>query len=155
MTPSLKEQFKFGTDRIVGLLEALNDDEWLAQPEGFANNIAWNAGHLLLVRQNLIYRSSGLPSGLPKGWGSMYKGGTSPADWETPHTRAELLAKIKELQAQLEQDIDADLFSQHSYNKFDIRGTPINTAEDGALFSLWHEGLHLGQMISIKDVLHK
>lgn len=155
MNSSLKEIFKFGTVRLVGLLEDLTDEEWFAQPDGFANNIAWNAGHLIVVRQNLVYRSSGLDAGLPSGWGGMYKGGTSPADWEEPHKPAEILAQIKKAQAQLESDIDADRFSQVEYNKFDIGGTPINSAEDGALFSLWHEALHFGQIIGIKDVLRK
>ena len=155
MTPSIKETFKFGTDRLVDLLDALSEDDWFVQPDGFANNIAWNVGHLLLVRQNLVYRSAGLDRGVSEEWDGMYKGGTSPADWDEPHKPAHLLAKLKDLQAQLERDIDADLFSQHGYNKFDIRGTPIHSAEDGALFSLWHEAMHLGQIIGIRDVLRK
>lgn len=153
MNSSMKEMFKFGTDRIIGLLEALNEEDWFVQPPGFANNIAWNAGHLLLVRQNLVYRSSGLDSGLPKEWNAMYKGGSSPADWDEPHKPADILNAIKQLHSQFLADIDNNSFDNVEYNKFDIRGTPINSPEDGAMFSLWHEALHLGQMIGIKDTL--
>ena len=155
MNSSLNEMLKFGTNGVIGLLESLTDDEWFIQPEGFANNIAWNAGHLILVRHNLIYRAAGLDRDLPDDWDGMYKGGTSPADWDQPHKPADLLAEIKKAHAKLQKDIESDLFSKQDYHKFDIRGTPIHSIADGAAFSVWHEGLHLGQMMGIRDVLRK
>ncbi len=155
MNPAAKEMFKFGTNNVIGLLESINEEDWFTQPTGFANNIAWNAGHLLLVRQNLVYRSSGLDSGLTKEWNQMYKGGTSPADWEQPHKPADILEATKRLHSKFLADIDNNAFDNVEYNKFDIRGTPIHSAEDGAMFSLWHEALHLGQILGIKDALNK
>lgn len=154
MNTTIINLFSFGTSRLVGMLEDLNPEEWLAQPEGFANNIAWNVGHLLLVRQNLVYRNSGLDPNV-SGMGSMYKPGTSPADWESQPDTAALLEKLKSCQAQIEADGANGVFDKVEYNQFELGGTPINSAEDGASFSLWHEALHMGVITSIRDVLRQ
>ncbi len=151
MNTTLINLISFGTTRLVGILEELNQEKWFIQPEGFANNIAWNVGHLLVVRQNLVYRNSGLDPNV-SGMGSLYKPGTSPADWESQPDTAALLEKLKACQAQLQADAAAGIFDNVEYNKFELGGIPMNTVEDGAAFSLWHEALHMGVITSILDV---
>lgn len=153
MNKTLSNLHKFSSSRLSALLEELNPDEWLTQPAGFANNIAWNVGHLLLVRQNLIYRNSGLDNGMDELMSAMYKPGSSPADWENQPDGAALLDLLKAKSAQLTADVEAGVFNDISFKSFELGGTPIDSVDAAASFNLFHEGLHLGNINDIRDVI--
>lgn len=153
MNKTLSNLHQFSSSRTISLLEELNADEWLAQPAGFANNIAWNVGHMLLVRHNLIYRNSGLESGLDDSMGAMYKPGSSPADWENQPNGAALLDLFKSMSAKLAADVESGLFEGTTFNNFDLGGVPIDSVDDAASFNLFHEGIHLANINDIRDVI--
>lgn len=143
---------QFSTMRTLGLLETLTNEEWFPQPDGFANNIAWNVGHVLLVRQNLIFRNSGMETGL-EGLENMYKPGSSPADWENQPDPGHLLELYKTQSERLISAVSANAFADLSYPSFEIGGKPIKSLNDAATFNLWHEGLHGGVIMSLRDAI--
>lgn len=153
MNKTLCNLHQFSAGRTIALLEDLKTEEWLIQPAGFANNIAWNVGHMLLVRQNLVYRNPGLETGMDETMGPMYKPGSSPADWESQPDPAALLDLFKTVTAKLTTDVEAGLFNNVSYNSFELGGTPIDSIDAAASFNLYHEGLHLGNINDIRDVI--
>ena len=154
MNKTICDLHQFSASRTISLLEELKAEEWLIQPDGFANNIAWNVGHMLLVRQNIVYRNPGLETGLDKSMGPMYKPGSSPADWESQPDPAALLELFKTVTDKLSADFDTGLFDDVNFNSFELGGgTPIDTLEAACVFNLYHEGLHLGNINDIRDVI--
>ena len=156
MNKTICDFHQFSASRTIALLEELQTEEWLIQPDGFANNIAWNVGHMLLVRQNLIYRNPGLETGLDKTMGPMYKPVSAPADWESQPDPVTLLNLFKTVTGKLSADFDAGLFNDVNFNGFELGGgTPVTTHEAACVFNLYHEGLHLGNISDIRDVIRQ
>jgi hypothetical protein len=127
-------------------------EQMLAIPAGFDNNIAWNLGHLIVVQQSLHYRLSGLPMYVSMDLVNMYKGGTSPADWQTTPNIPELLELLTTLPHKLAEDVTAGKFQQfHPYTT--STGVNMQNMNDALTFNQFHEGLHLGFILALKNVV--
>ena len=127
-------------------LKDLTAEQWLAQPDGFANNIAWNVGHLVLAQQGLCYSLLGVAAPLGaeamQAMRPLYGGGSSPADWtETPDTD-ELLRLLVELPQRLTEDIAAGKFDEYVMPE-PVEGQfpPAQSVMHGLLFNQFHEDL--------------
>lgn len=151
MNQSTVNLHKLSTQRVIATVKELSEEQWFTQPAGFANNIAWNVGHIWIVRQRIIYGRSELEIGLPESYAAMYNGGTSPADWESNPDPAELIKTGEQLMAQLETDAAENKFT--NFGGLEIGGIPMPDIDTGAMFNLWHEGLHLGQMAGLLDAM--
>ena len=137
---------------LKGSTKNLSPEQWLAMPEKFDNNIAWNVGHIIAVQQSLFYRLSGLKTYTDKSFVKMYNQGTSPADWAEQPDPAELIALLDATTASLQADFDNGVFVE--FRPFSTStGLSVNTIEESAAFNLYHEGLHLGAILSIKNLL--
>ena len=118
-------------------------------PAGFSNNLIWNIGHIIVVQQALIYKSSGL-----EGYGAdelfnLYKPGTKP----TGNTSQEEVDNLKKLLFSLIEKTETD-FQNKKFIKFNEKtvgtGFYLSSLEDAFEFNNYHEGLHLGYMTNIK-----
>ncbi len=135
--------------RAAQRLAELTPEQWLAQPAGFVNNIAWNVGHLVMAQQGLCYARFGLEP--PVGHEKMaemrvlYGGGTSPADWtETPDTD-ELQRLFVDLAQQMSDDIAAGKLDNLTMPEpVDGRFAPPESTMHGLIYNQSHEGLHIG-----------
>ena len=124
----------------------------LAVPPGFDNNIAWNVGHILVVQQLLHYRLSGLEMQVTEAEVGMYRTGTSPADWEVEPKVALLLPLLAESAQRLGADYEAGRFAHYrAYTT--STGFRLSTIEDALAFNNFHEGLHLGAILSLRNVI--
>ena len=153
MEKKVIELHHFAAQRMIALVEELSADEWLAQPSGFANNIAWNVGHTLFVRQHLLYRNAGVETGLDESFGPMYRGGTAPSDWESAPDVADLLGLFKSMTAKLTADFEEGVFEEVTFNPFELGGVAIESLNDSALFNIYHEGLHTATVNDLRDVI--
>jgi hypothetical protein len=118
-------------------------------PQGFNNNLIWNIGHIIVAQQSLVYRGSNLPLYISDHLVNLYKPGTLP----TGNTSQAELDELKELLLALIEKTDADfqegIFT--SYNeRTTITGFHLASFEDAVVFNNFHEGLHLGYMMSIR-----
>ncbi|MCK5920922.1 MAG: DinB family protein [Methylococcales bacterium] len=135
---------------IIKSATHLSEEQWLAQPAGFANNIAWNIGHILVAQQGLIYRQCGLEMRITRQMGGMYAPGTSPAGWEAAPDIPDLIARLESQVVQMEADVNAGIFQTY---------TPYTTSTSFQLdnviqaisFNNFHEGLHLGVISALYD----
>lgn len=135
--------------RMAKQLEEISAEQWFIQPEGFANNIAWNVGHLVMAQQGLCYGRLGLaiPFGRDnmKQYRAMFGGGTSPADWSEHPDATELLRLFVELPKQMEEDVNSGLFENLTMPEpVDGRFPPPETTMHGLIYNQHHEGLHVG-----------
>ena len=121
-------------------------------PPGFDNNMAWNLGHILVVQQLLTYRLSGLPLQVTDEQVAMFRTGTSPADWAVEPDVMQLLPLLDASARQLAVDYEDGQFAGfQSYNT--STGIALQTIEEAIAFNNFHEGLHLGFILALKNLV--
>ena len=137
---------------IGGATKGLTNEQMLAIPAGFDNNIAWNIGHIITSQQGMVYRLSGLPGYTDKPFARMFKAGTSPADWnEEPDPQA-LRKVLKEHSALLQTDYEAGQFTQYREYTTEF-GVVLHNFEEAVGFNNFHEGLHLGMIQALTNLV--
>jgi DinB superfamily len=125
-------------------LEQLN-----AIPEGFSNNLIWNIGHIVVVQQMLVYKLSNLPMMVSEELVEKYKKGTRPLQDATQADVDEIKALLFATIHQTKTDFENTIFKD--YTEFTTAvGFHIKSAKDAITFNSFHEGLHIGIMMSIR-----
>lgn len=131
--------------RMHETVKDLSQEQWFAQPEGFANNVAWNVGHLVIAQQGLIYRRAGLEMYIPSEMMGLYMPGTSPANWESLPDTNELLRLLVELPDKMAADIEAGMFDNVTVPE------ESGSIEHVMVGNNHHEGLHMGAILALLD----
>ncbi|MBB3698249.1 DinB family protein [Flammeovirga yaeyamensis] len=121
-------------------------------PDGFRNNLIWNIGHVLVAQEGLIYKSSNLPVHVSKELIDKYTVGSVPDGKATQEEVDEIKKLLFSTLDQLEQDLNNDVFKEYHERKTKT-GFTISNLNDALVFTNFHEGIHLGVMLSIKKFL--
>lgn len=137
---------------LYAILERMPKEELLKIPNGFRNNIWWNIAHVVVTQQLLVYKLSGLPMRIPNELVEKYKKGTVPdgtaTDDEIKMVSGFLLSTIEWTQA----DFENGLFT--AFNEYPTSAkVTLKNVEDAINFNLFHEGLHLGAILSLKKIM--
>jgi hypothetical protein len=81
--------------------------------------------------------------------------GTSPKDWPADlavPSYDELIELLHDLSARLRSDYDEDRFQ--SFRRYETMAGPVlESVEDAIRFTLFHEGMHLGYVLSLRRAL--
>lgn len=118
-------------------------------PQGFNNNLIWNIGHIIVSQQSLIYKASDVPMCIPDELFHRYKPGTKPEGIVSSGEASELKALLTSLVEQTEKDFYNGKFVV--FNERTTRtGFHLASLRDVFEFNNYHEGLHLGYMMSIR-----
>lgn len=141
------------TRRLIHQATAeLSQEQLLHIPPGFDNNIAWNLGHIVVVQQLLHYRQAGLAMHVSNEQVAMYRSGTSPVDWDVEPDTTQFLPMLDELAQRLKVDYQAGKFA--NYQPYSTRsGISMPLIEDAISFNNFHEGLHLGFIQALKNLV--
>ncbi len=137
---------------IAPFLEKYTLDQLNLTPTGFNNNLIWNIGHIVVTQQLLVYNLSGLPMLVSDELVKKYKKGTKP---EQPVTQAEV-DEIKTLMFDLIDQTQADFGSGVFTNYVEYHtsaGYFLKNVEQAIEFNNFHEGIHIGVMLSIRKHL--
>lgn len=137
---------------IKQALEGLSLEAYGQIPAGFDNNIAWNLGHIIVTQQALHYTLSGLATAVTKAEVAMYKTGTSPADWSVDPDIPHLLTLLAGLPHKLQADYEADQFQRFRAYRTST-GIHLESLADALAFNNFHEGLHLGTILALKNLI--
>ena len=117
-------------------------------PPGFKNNIAWNITHLLVSQQLLCYKLSGLDCLVSEEMITNFQKGTSPT-FTLSETEFDLIKKqFTELPDKMEEDYSKGIFKNYFEYKTSVDVT-LKNIEDGIIFNLYHEGIHLGIILQL------
>ncbi len=139
---------------LIRSVSKLSNEQWLTIPDGFDNNIAWNIGHIITAQMGLIYYPSRLRLEGMMSNRAMYVPGSSPAGWETTPDPQELLAALKATSRAMAADYAAGKFNDVNYRGMTTAaGAELTTLADAVSFNNFHEGLHLGSIMAIKNLL--
>ena len=146
-------QMNFARIYTQGRLQAVKEEHWDLQTEGFNNTIRWNVGHIFVSMETLVQRA--LPEYEPvhAEWIPLFAPGTKPADWtEEPPTKEELLSALEEqparIHAVLEGKLNQSLPESMKIGKFHEMGT----VEALIQFAVWHEGIHSGIISAMSKI---
>jgi len=118
-------------------------------PEGFSNNLIWNIGHIIVAQQALIYKGSNLNGHISDELFELYQPGTKPTGLTSEVEVEELKTLLIALIEKTEEDYYSGKFN--SYNeRMTGTGFHLSSLTDAFEFNNYHEGLHLGCMMSIR-----
>ena len=121
-------------------------------PEGFSNNLIWNIAHIVVTQQLLVYKLSGLPTVVSDEIIEKYKKGTKPEQDATQSEVDEIKSLLFITIKKTKEDYDNGIFK--NYNEYPTStGFILNNVEDALAFSNFHEGLHIGILMSLRKVV--
>ena len=121
-------------------------------PDGFNNNLIWNIGHVIVTQQKLIYKGSNLQGYISDEFLSKYQSGTKP-------TGSVLQKEADDLKILLISQIEPTIndFSNGIFVTYNERitgtGFHLSSIKDAFECNNYHEGLHLGSMMSIRKLI--
>jgi hypothetical protein len=121
-------------------------------PAGMSNNLIWNMGHVVVSQQKLVYTLSGLPMHISDSLFEKYQNGSRP-DGKTTQVEVDEIRKLlSEMLEKTKSDFENGIFKE--FNPYQTKtGFYLGTLEEAMEFNNYHEGIHLGIMMSIKKYI--
>lgn len=145
--------FKYSRTSTLILLNGIDEKIWNIQPEGYPNNIRWNAGHVYVTAEDFLKDADKDYKVTRPDWDQLFLDGTRPSEWgDDVPSKEEIIAALEEQENRIEEYFKAKLQNAAS-NIRDVNGTLLDTVDASLQFVTWHEGIHLGVTKSLKDAL--
>ncbi len=133
----------------LNFFENYSLDQLNTTPDGFHNNLIWNIGHIIVSQQKLVYKGSNLQGYISDELLNKYQSGTKPTAPVSEKERDELRMLLTSLIEKTKTDFAKGIFV--SYNERTTgTGFHIASIQDALECNNYHEGLHLGYMMSIR-----
>lgn len=149
---SLFKIWKANRKIYLNILNSFTLEQLNKIPTGFNNNLIWNVGHVVAVQQLLIYRGSNQRMNVSDEIIARYKPGTKPTEDVTQAEVDELKELLISLMSKTEEDYKNGVFT--TYNEFSTStGFHIGTVQDAFEFNNYHEGMHLGVVLSLRKLV--
>ncbi|MGB5435919.1 MAG: DinB family protein [Maribacter sp.] len=121
-------------------------------PNGYRNNIWWNIAHVVVTQQLLVYGLTGLPLKIPSALVDKFRKGTVPdgtaTDEEFDLIKGFMFSTIEWAQ----EDYEIGTFKEFTEYTTSANVT-LKDIDDAIAYNLFHEGLHLGVILSLEKVL--
>lgn len=137
---------------LRGITDGLSNEQMTTVPPWHRNHILWNVGHVVVSQQILTYKLSGLPMYVSDELVAHFARGTSPLDWTSAPDPAEVFALLDELPRRLREDVAAGRFERFTPYQT-TTGPYLATLGDALAFTLFHEGLHAGVVLSQRKLV--
>jgi len=134
------------------LLEGLTTAQLTVVPQGAANSILWNIGHVCTDQVNMLYAPAGLPSPLPDDFHTWFDPGTSPSDWTKQPDLALVFAASRELTTTVVRDFEGRKF--RDFTPYSLaEGYSIDSIEEAIAYHTIHEGMHIGVILTLRRLV--
>lgn len=135
------------------LLKFLTDfslDQLNKVPKGYRNSIYWNIAHVVVTQQLLVYKLSGIPMLVETGLVDAYRKGTKTerdvTQQEVNHLKTLLFSTVEQTQ----RDYDSGIFK--TYNQYTVStNSTLTCVKEAIEFNNFHEGIHLGYILAMKN----
>lgn len=137
---------------IIKVLDALSIDQLNKVPDGFNNNIIWNAAHCVVTQQLLVYKLSNLEPRVSNELIDVYRKGAKPLG----NVNEKFVTELKELLVDsikwMEEDYKNGIFKD--YNEYTTSyNITLKSTDEAISFNTVHEGLHLGYMMAMMRLI--
>lgn len=138
---------------LLKILKNTPRENLLKIPDGFRNNIWWNIAHIIVTQQLLVYKLSNLPMKISQELIDKYKKGTVPDSTPTDDDINEISELLFSTVENTIKDHEKGLFLE--YNEYPTSaGVLLKNIEDAIAFNLFHEGMHLGVILSLQKAIN-
>lgn len=137
---------------LLNTIDGLTTEQLNKIPEGYKNNIIWNAAHNLVVQQLLIYRLSNRDTTIDESIIEKFKKGSNASGIVEDKEVQEIKSLLKSSVDKLEEDYNNGLFSEYKPYETSYNIT-LNSTEEAIYFNNVHEGLHLGYIMAMKKLV--
>ena len=121
-------------------------------PKGFKNSIFWNIAHTVVTQQLLTYGLSGQPLLIQDQLVAHYKKGTVTVHKANKKELEELKSLLLSTLKQTKIDYDNGCFKNFTPYTTSLKVT-LSTIEEAIRFNVFHEGIHLGYILAMKNYL--
>jgi hypothetical protein len=119
-------------------------------PKGYRNSIYWNIAHVVVTQQLLVYKLSDVPMLIDADLVDAYRKGTKTehdvTQQEVNHLKTLLFSTIEQTQ----KDYNSGTFK--TYNQYTVSTkSTLTCVEEAIEFNNFHEGIHLGYILAMKN----
>ncbi len=137
---------------ILEMLQNYTLEQLNKIPVGFNNSLIWNIGHIIVAQQVLVYKLSALPMMIADEMVEKYKNGSRPERDVTQEELDEIKNLILVTINKTTTDYNKGIFK--IYNEYTTSiGFNLKTAKEAIVYNNFHEGLHLGIMMTIRKFI--
>jgi len=142
----------FTRKSLLKIMETRSYEELVKIPIGFRNSIFWNIAHLLVTQQLLCYRLSGLDLSIDEEMVNKYGKGAIATSKVSIEDIDYVRANLSILADKLKEDYKKGEFKNY---KSYMTSTNIELCdiEDALTFSNFHDGIHLGVVLSLMKIV--
>lgn len=131
------------------LLEGLTSEQLMVVPNGAANSILWNVGHVCTDQVNMLYAPAGLPSPLPDEFHEWFDPGTTPTEWGVEPPLQAVLTASRELNTTVVRDYEGRKF--RDFTPYSLtEGYSVDSIEEAIAYHTIHEGMHIGVILTLR-----
>lgn len=121
-------------------------------PEGFKNNLIWNIAHIVVTQQLLVYKFSGIPMLVSDELVEKYRKGSKAEDFVNQTEVEQIKQLLSRSIDKTKEDQDNGIFK--NYQEYPTStGFVLKNVEDAMVFNNFHEGIHIGIMMSLRKLL--
>lgn len=140
------KQINLVRQNTLNEMQELSEEEADQMPEGFRNTIRWNLGHIYTVQNALLSKFGGKEVDMPSPYLELFAPGTKPADWKGDiPTLGAMKEKLENQPEQLKKALAGQL-DEEAVESF----KSLSTVGEILTFTMYHEGMHVGAIQSIK-----
>ncbi|MGN8647279.1 DinB family protein [Gracilibacillus sp. HCP3S3_G5_1] len=145
----LLDQFKLTRGLFVDSISSIPKHLMDLQLSGLRNTIHWHIGHVLVITEEVANFPNRNKSRLPECYQALFGRGTKPSDW--PQVVPDIDQLIVDLQDQLIriEHLSPEQVKERLTEPFD----GMDCFEEFASLVLFHEAFHLGQILTMQQVL--
>ncbi len=142
----------FNRKSLLKIMEQLTQEQLCVIPKGFKNNIIWNIGHILVTEQLLSYKLSENTMKIEEKFITHYGKGSAPKTSITTQELEEIKTQLFPAYLQTQKDYEKALFN-HFTDYPTSTGIILKNIDQARQFNVFHEGIHLGIVLSIKKLV--
>lgn len=148
----LFETALFTRTSMLNILENKSFEELVTIPVHFRNSVFWNIAHVLVTQQLLCYRLSGLDLKIREDMVTKYGKGSLATEnideSDIRYVKEELVNAMKNTFV----DYNNGMF-KHFKPYMTSAGIELKSIDDALGFSTFHDGIHLGVVLSLMKIV--
>jgi hypothetical protein len=140
---------------LIDQIEGLSNEQLNRIPKGFNNNIIWNLAHLICAQQGICYLRAGQTAIVPDKYLAPFFTNTKPERILEKQEIVEIKSLFINTIDKLHTDCGKNRFNNYSPspNIFKVYGIEIKDLDDALEFLLYHEGCHIGYILTLKRLV--
>ena len=137
---------------LYKFLEQFSLEQLNTVPNGYRNSIYWNIMHVVVTQQLLVYGLSGLPMLIDSQLVEAFRKGTKTEEDASQKDVDNLKDLLISTVEQTQKDYVAGIFTNYTTYTVSTK-SKLTNVEEALEFNNFHEGIHLGYILAMKNTI--